>query len=66
MNRDWMKYSYNALKSGNFITGDDTSGSQLGQMDPARWSILYSQLLDLGVLHHPIDPSSAYTTQFLK
>jgi NitT/TauT family transport system substrate-binding protein len=66
MNRDWMKYSYNALKSGNFITGPDTSGAQVGQLDPARWLTLYNQLQSLGVLHHPIDPTSAYTTQFLK
>jgi NitT/TauT family transport system substrate-binding protein len=66
MNRDWMNYSYNALKTGNFITGDDPSGKQLGEMDPARWSTLYGQLRDLGVLHRSIDPASAYTTQFLK
>jgi NitT/TauT family transport system substrate-binding protein len=66
MNRDWANYSYNALKSGNFITGDDPTGSQIGQFDPARWQTMYDQLRALGVITKPIDPKTAYTTQFLK
>lgn len=66
MSRDWANYSYNALKKGNFITGDDPSGAQVGQFDPARWNTMYQQLLALHVLNKPIDPSTAYTTQFLK
>ncbi len=65
MNRDWAKYSYDQLKRGNFITGDDPSGSQVGHLDPARWTTMYNQLLALHVLNHPIDPTAAYTTQFL-
>jgi NitT/TauT family transport system substrate-binding protein len=61
---DWMNYSYNALKTGNFITGAD--GHETGQFDPARWTTLYEQMLALHVLQRPIDPASAYTTQFLK
>jgi len=63
---EWMNYSYQALKGGNFITGTDTSGAQVGQFDPARWTTMYQQLLDLKVLQKPIDPASAYTTKFLK
>jgi NitT/TauT family transport system substrate-binding protein len=66
MSRDWAQYSYTALKKGNFITGPDTSGAQIGQMDPARWATMYQQLRDLHVLNKEIDPKTAYTTQFLK
>jgi len=66
MSPDWAAYSYKTLKAGNFITGDDPSGDQTGQFDPARWQTQYEQLHALGVLHHPIDPRSAYTTQFTK
>jgi NitT/TauT family transport system substrate-binding protein len=68
MSRDWMQYSYNALKSGNFITGNDPSGSptpsQTGRFDPPRWATMYQQLLDLHVLSHPIDYKQAFTTAF--
>jgi NitT/TauT family transport system substrate-binding protein len=66
MNPDWMNYSYNALKTGHFITGDPDGGDHTGQFDPARWNALYAQMMELKVLKHPIDPASAYTTQFLR
>jgi NitT/TauT family transport system substrate-binding protein len=66
MSRDWAAYSYAALKKGNFITGEDPSGAQIGQFDPARWAKMYQQLRALHVLNKEIDPSTAYTTQFLK
>jgi len=66
LNPDWALYSYNALKSGHFITGDDPTGAQTGQLDPARWSTLYHQLLDLHVIQKPIDPTTAYTLKYLK
>jgi hypothetical protein len=46
--------------------GDAPDGSQLGQMDAARWVTLYKQLLDLKVIEKQFDPASAYTLQFLK
>jgi NitT/TauT family transport system substrate-binding protein len=66
LNPDWANYSYNALKSGHYVTGDDPTGDQTGQLDPARWSTLYHQLLDLHVIQKPIDPASAFTLQYLK
>jgi NitT/TauT family transport system substrate-binding protein len=66
MSRDWAAYSYAALKKGNFITGDDPSGAQVGQFDAARWTTMYEQLRELHVLNKEIDPGTAYTTQFLK
>ena len=29
---DWMQFSWQALRDGHFVTGDDPSGAQLGQM----------------------------------
>jgi NitT/TauT family transport system substrate-binding protein len=66
MSADWASYSYSTLKSGHFISGEDPSGDQTGQLDPARWQTMYTQLLALGVLKHPIDPRTAFTTQFTK
>jgi NitT/TauT family transport system substrate-binding protein len=63
MSRDWERYSYEQLKNGRFVTGDDPA--QFGHFDPARWSTMVKQLSDLHVLSHPIDPTSAYTTQFI-
>jgi NitT/TauT family transport system substrate-binding protein len=60
-----MQFTLDALKEGNFITGEDRSGSRIGQMDPARWADTNRQLAGLGVIRKPIDPTTAYTTQFL-
>ena len=66
LNPDWASYSYNALKSGHYISGDDPAGDQTGQLDAARWTTLYHQLLDLHVIQKPIDPATAYTLEYLK
>jgi NitT/TauT family transport system substrate-binding protein len=63
---DWMQYTYNALKKGHFITGDDETGAHIGQFDEERWQKMYAQMLDLHVLKKPIKVDSAFTTQFLK
>jgi NitT/TauT family transport system substrate-binding protein len=65
MSRDQMAFTYQALKDGHFITGEDPSGAQIGQLDPTRWKTMYQQLLDLGIVKKPYDPATAYTTQFL-
>jgi NitT/TauT family transport system substrate-binding protein len=66
LNPDWANYSYNALKTGHNVTGYDPSGADTGQFDPARWTTLYKQLLDLHVIQKPLDPSTAYSLQFMK
>ena len=53
-----------ALKNGGFITGDDPSGAQIGQMTAARWNATYEQLKSLSILQGPVDPSTAYSLQF--
>ena len=60
-----MKFSYEALRDQHFIAGDDPSGAELGRFDPARWTSMYQQLLELKVISKPFDPSTAYTLQFL-
>ena len=66
LNAEWESFSWNALKGGNYVTGAAPDGSDLGQFDPARWKTMYEQLLDLHVIQKPIDPTTAYTTKFLK
>jgi NitT/TauT family transport system substrate-binding protein len=63
---DWMQFTWQALRDGHFVAGEDPSGTQLGQMDPKRWNEMYQQLFDLKVIEKPFDPSSAYTLQFLE
>jgi NitT/TauT family transport system substrate-binding protein len=66
LNKDWMEYSYGALRDGHFITGDAAGGAAVGQFDAARWQTLYAQLVELHVVKKPIDVNSAFTTRFLK
>jgi NitT/TauT family transport system substrate-binding protein len=66
LNPEWMQFTWQQLRDGHFITGDDASGAQIGQMDPKRWTIMYEQLVDLKVIEKPFDPAAAYTLQFLQ
>jgi NitT/TauT family transport system substrate-binding protein len=61
----WMQFSWQALRDGHFVAGNDPSGAQLGQMDAQRWTSMYQQLVDLKVIEKPFDPTTAYTLQFL-
>jgi NitT/TauT family transport system substrate-binding protein len=60
-----MKFSYEALRDQHFIAGEDAGGADLGRFDPARWTSMYQQLLELKVITKPFDPAIAYTVQFL-
>jgi NitT/TauT family transport system substrate-binding protein len=66
LNPEWMQFTWQQLRDGHFITGNDASGAQIGQMDPGRWTTMYEQLVDLKVIEKPFDPAAAYTLQFLK
>jgi NitT/TauT family transport system substrate-binding protein len=57
-----MQFSYEALRDRHFIDG---GGPDLGKFDPARWTSMYQQLIDLKVVSRPFDPATAYTLQFL-
>ncbi len=65
LNPAWMQFSWQQLRDGHFVTGDDPSGAQVGQMDPKRWTTMYQQLVDLKVIDKPFDPATAYTLQFI-
>jgi NitT/TauT family transport system substrate-binding protein len=65
MSAPQMKFSYEGLRDLHFISGDAVDGSQIGQLDPARWTSMYQQLLDLKVIQKPFDPAIAYTVKFL-
>jgi NitT/TauT family transport system substrate-binding protein len=60
-----MKFSYEALRDQHFVTGNAPDGADLGRFDPARWSSMYQQLLDLKVITKPFEPTIAYTMQFV-
>jgi len=62
---EWMQFSWQAMRDGRFVAGEDSSGARLGQMTAERWSTMYKQLLDLKVIDKPFDPTTAYTLQFL-
>jgi len=66
LNPEWMQFTWQQLRDGHFVAGDDPSGAQLGQMDPNRWATMYEQLVDLKVIDKPFDPTTAYTLQFLQ
>jgi NitT/TauT family transport system substrate-binding protein len=58
-------YTAQALRDGAFVTGSGASGEQTGHMTAARWQSSYSQLKSLGILHGPLDPTTAYTLKFI-
>ena len=62
---NWIQFSWQALRDGHFVTGDDSTGAQLGQMTPERWAMMYKQLSDLKLIDKPFDPATAYTLQFV-
>jgi NitT/TauT family transport system substrate-binding protein len=66
LNPEWMQFTWQQLRDGHFVAGDDPSGAQVGQMDPRRWATMYEQLVDLKVIDKPFDPETAYTLQFLQ
>jgi hypothetical protein len=35
-------------------------------LDPKRWTTMYEQLVDLTVIHKPLDSTAAYNLQFLQ
>jgi len=65
LNPDWMQFSWQALRDGHFVTGESGDRGQLGQMESARWTQMYEQLLTLKVIAKTFDPATAYTTQFV-
>jgi NitT/TauT family transport system substrate-binding protein len=60
-----MEFTYEGLRDQHFITGDAPNGADLGRFDPARWTTMYQQLLDLKVITKPFDPTIAYTMRFM-
>ena len=66
LNPQWMQFTWQAMRDGGFVAGDDRSGKQLGNMEAERWTTMYNQLLELKVIEKPFDPATAYTLQFVK
>jgi len=64
MSLEQMQFTCQALKDGHFIY-PDADPSKTGYFEPARWTQMYQQLVDLKVIQHPIDPATTYTVQFV-
>jgi NitT/TauT family transport system substrate-binding protein len=64
-NAEQMQFTLQALKEGDFVTGPDKSGADIGKMTAARWAATNDQLTSLNVIRKPIDPTTAYTLKFL-
>lgn len=65
LNAQWMEFTWEKMRDGHFVAGEDPSGTQLGKMEPARWDTMYKQLTDLKVIDKQFDPATAYTLQFV-
>jgi NitT/TauT family transport system substrate-binding protein len=65
LNPQWMEFTWQALRDGHFVAGDDSSGAQIGTMEAGRWSTMYQQLVDLKVIDKAFDPATGYTLQFV-
>ncbi|MGD0566945.1 MAG: ABC transporter substrate-binding protein [Candidatus Sulfotelmatobacter sp.] len=66
LNPEWMQFSWQALRDGKFVKGDDPTGAELGEMTAERWTTMYRQLSDLKMITKPFDPAVAYTLQFVQ
>ena len=66
LSTEWMRFTWQELRDGRFVSGEDASGTQIGQMDAARWTTLYKQLRELGVIERDFDPATGYTLEFLQ
>lgn len=65
LNLDWVAFSYQTLKAGHHVAGDDAVGDQTGQFDAQRWTTLYKKLLASRGIQRPIDPAIRYSPEFL-
>jgi NitT/TauT family transport system substrate-binding protein len=57
-------YTAQALRDGGFVTGNDAAHDQTGHMSADRWQPNFEQLNSLGILHGPVDMSTAYSLRF--
>ena len=64
--RSWPAYAAAVCASGGEPVKLDLTATPAEILALARWSTMYQQLLDLKVIQKPIDPTTAYTTRFLK
>ena len=65
LNREKMKFSWQALKDGKFVLGNPEKGDVVGQFVEARWKFQYDILKDLGLIQKGFDYTTAFTTEFL-
>ena len=66
LNPEWMQFSWQALRDGHFVTGNDPGSTELGQMTSDRWTTMAQQLVELKMISTGIAPTKAYTLQFVQ
>ena len=64
LNPAQVAYTAQALRDGGFISGNDQSRDQLGQMTAERWLAEFDQLKALDILHAGFNPADAFALKF--
>jgi NitT/TauT family transport system substrate-binding protein len=65
LDQDKMLFSWQALKDGNFITGDPAKGEAPGMFSDARWQFQFKVMKDVGLLQKVTNYQDVFTTNFL-
>ena len=65
LNAEKMRYSWQALKDGEFVLGDPAKGDAAGRFVEARWKFQYEILRDLKLIVRGYDYRKAFTTEFM-
>ena len=66
MNPEFMRFCYQSMQEQQLVTGSDSSGSNIGQLEDARMRLLESELIDLGLIESPLAEGARwYSTEFL-
>ena len=53
------------LRSARILESDEVARGGIGAMTDARWKAFYEEMAAVGALPAGLDPSKAYTTQFV-
>jgi NitT/TauT family transport system substrate-binding protein len=65
MNDALIAYGIASMKEHGIVESGDAAASGIGAMSPARWADFYKAASDEGVYPKGLDPTKAYTLQFV-
>lgn len=60
-----IAYAIGVLRSARILESDEVARGGIGAMTDARWKAFYEEMAAVGALPAGLDPSKAYTTQFV-